>query len=138
LGLNEAVHHLIPGPPSLQSSNPLSSLAPTEPQGEVDQLAWQFRPDLVSPQGKSALSQVLSYWVEGESDQLLGISKRNSQVRDFPKRGEGKLITFGVNGCVNKQPDSSLLQAQVCGSMAKRLQSPSASVLQFHGDSHAA
>jgi hypothetical protein len=72
----------IPGPPSPQNSNPLSSLDPTGLHGEVDQLAWSFCLDLVSLSlplpGKSALSQVPSHWVEVEFDQLLGTSKRSS------------------------------------------------------------
>jgi hypothetical protein len=66
----------------------------------------------VSPQGKSALRQVPSHWEEGESDQLLGISERNSTGQELPQKGGRRtVITSGVNMCVNEQPDSSLLQA---------------------------
>jgi hypothetical protein len=122
-------------PPLPQSSNPLSSLAQIGLQGEVNQLTWQFCPDSASPQGKSAPSKVPFHWAEGKSDQLPGISKRNSGGQGLPqKRGRKIVITSGVNVCVYEQPDSSLLQAQVCGSMAERLWSPHGSVLRFRGD----
>jgi hypothetical protein len=102
----------IPGPPSLQSSNPLSSLAPIGLQREVDRLAWQFNLDSVNSGGKSTLSQVLAHWAEGESDQLPGISKRNSTGQVLLLKGRRKtVIAFGVNVCANEWPDSPSLQA---------------------------
>jgi hypothetical protein len=39
---------------------------------------------------------------------------------------------------VSEQPDSSSLQARVCGSMAEKLQGLSWSVLWYHGEPHMA
>jgi hypothetical protein len=132
----------IPGPPSLQSSNPLSRLDPTGLQGEVDQLTWKFHLYSVRPWGESAFSQVQSHWVEGESNQLPGTSERSSAGQGLPQKGERKTNNnFGVNVCVCEWPDLSWLQAQVCGSTAEKLRSPqnlSGSVLQFCSDPHMA
>jgi hypothetical protein len=38
--------------------------------------------------GKSALTQVLSHWEEGEFDPFLGTSERSSTGQGLPKRGK--------------------------------------------------
>jgi hypothetical protein len=52
--------------------------------------------------------------------------------------GKDNCDNFSMSVCVNERPDSSSLQARVCGPMAERLRSPSGSVLQLHGDLHMA
>jgi hypothetical protein len=78
----------IPGPPLPQSFSPLSSVAPTGLEGEVDQLTWQYHLDPVSPWGKVNPQSVPLHWADGESDQLPGISERNSAGQGLlQKRG---------------------------------------------------
>jgi hypothetical protein len=63
--------------------------------------------------------------VEGEFDLLLGTSERSFTGQGLPpKREKITVNNFGVN----ERPDSSSLQARVCGSMAEKLWSPSGSV----------
>jgi hypothetical protein len=69
-------------------------------------------------------------------DPLLGTSERSSTGQGLPQEGEDDCNNFSVNVCVNELPDSSSLQARVCGSTAERLWSPGGSVLWFHGDLH--
>jgi hypothetical protein len=91
----------------------------------------QFHLDLVSlPRSPKVSPQ--SGPVQREFDPLLGTSERKSETS--PRGRKKNYNNFGVN----EWPDSSLLQARVCGSMAEKLWSLSGSVLWFRGDPYMA
>jgi hypothetical protein len=85
------------GPPSLQSSNRLSSLVLTRTPRRNGQTRLAVSSGLgkPTPPGKPALSQVPSHWVEGELDPLLRTSDEQSSTdQGLPqKRGRTTLIT---------------------------------------------
>jgi hypothetical protein len=74
-------------------------------QGEMDQLIWQSRQDLVSTTpGKSVQSQVPSHWPKGSLIHSWEPPRGVPQVRNFSQMGERKLIQLRcecVCVCVN-------------------------------------
>jgi hypothetical protein len=102
----------------------------------VDQLTWQSYPDLVSATpGKISPQSGPIPLGRRAADPFPGTSERSSTgqglLQDWRK---DNCNNFSVSVCVNEQPDSSLLQARVCGPTAERLGGPSVSILQLRGD----
>jgi hypothetical protein len=119
-GPNEAVHHqmvfwvlLLSGVPTLRAVLTWFRL-----QGEVDQLTWQSHPDSVTPLTRkvSPQSGPIPLGGRGVWSTPRNLWEEFHSSRTFSKGGKDNNVII-TSVWMNEQPDSSLIQARVCGSV---------------------